>query len=272
MYAPFRATIAEIGRRVVEAPLAVDAGGVWRLDLDAVQTAFRGGARAYLLCSPHNPVGRVWAADDLGHVAELADQYGVTVVSDEIHAPLTLPGAPEHRPFPTVSDVAAGRGVVLTSASKAWNLAGLKCALVVPGGSAMRDRLDRWPAESIDRVGHFGVLAATAAYRDGGPWLVALLAHLDRNRALLADLLAGPLPEIGCVPPEFGFLAWLDGRRLGLGDDPAAVFRERGRVALSPGPLFGSEGAGYARLNIGTSAALVTEAVRRMAAAVGRAG
>jgi len=268
VYPPFFHILEEVGRKVVEAPLARTAAG-WELDLAGIEAAFRGGARAYLLCNPHNPTGRVWPKADLSRIAELAAQYDVLVLADEIHAPLTLAGA-EHTPFLALGDAAAGHGIALTSASKAWNLAGLKCALAVTGSPRMKALLDRLPSEVQYRAGIFGVFAGTAAFRDGGPWLDALRAHLDRTRKLLAELLAERLPEIGYVPPEASFLAWLDCSALRLGDDPAEVFRERGRVALVPGSAFGRQGAGFVRLNIGTSRALVEEAVRRMAVAVNR--
>jgi len=264
VYPPFFHTVAEVGRPIVEVPLADTQTG-WELDLDGLEEAFRAGTRVYLLCSPHNPTGTVWRRGDLERVAELAARYGVLVLADEIHAPLTLAGA-RHVPFLTVADAAAEHGVALTSASKAWNLAGLKCAVAVTSSDPMRAALDRLPDAVRYRAGNLGVLAAVAAFRDGGAWLDALLAHLDRNRRLLADLLAGSLPEVGYRPPEASFLAWLDCTALGLGDDPAEAFRTRGRVALTRGLDFGGQGAGFTRLNIGTSAALLTEAVRRMAA------
>ncbi len=268
VYPPFFETLAEVGRPIVEAPLARTPAG-WELDLDAVQDAFRGGARAYLLCNPHNPVGRVWPHAELVRIAELAARYGVLVLADEIHAPLTLAGS-RHVPFTSVGDAAAEHGVVLASASKAWNLPGLKCAVAVTASERMRTALGRLPAAVPYRSGNLGVLAAVAAFRDGGAWLDLLLAHLDRNRRLLADLLAASLPQVGYAPPEASFLAWLDCAALDLGDDPAAALLERGRVAVSRGLDFGRQGAGFARLNIGTSAALLTEAVRRMAVAAGR--
>ncbi len=268
VYPPFFHILEEVSRRVVEAPLARTASG-WELDFDALEAAFRDGARAYLLCNPHNPTGRVWSRTDLIRIAELAARYGVLVLADEIHGPLVLAGA-EHTPFLAVGDAAAEHGIVLTSASKAWNLAGLKCALAVSGSPRTRALLDRIPDEVRYRAGIFGVLAGVAAFREGGPWLDALLVHLDWTRRLLADLLAARLPEVGYVPPQASFLAWLDCTALGLGDDPAAAFRERGRVALTPGLAFGRQGAGFVRVNIGTSRALVTELVHRMAATVGR--
>jgi cystathionine beta-lyase len=268
VYPPFFDTIEEAGRTVVEVPLARSSAG-WELDLDGLAAAFRGGARAYLLCSPHNPTGRVWAAAELQQIAELAARYDVLVLSDEIHAPLTLAGA-RHTPYLALGGTAPEHGIVFSSASKAWNLPGLKCAVAVTAAAQTRALLKRLPAEVPARAGIFGVRAGVAAFGDNGPWLDALLVHLDRNRRLLAGLLAERLPEIRYRPPEASYLAWLDCTGLDIGADPAGVFLDRGRVALQRGLDFGAPGAGFARLNIGTSLALMTEAVDRMAAAVGR--
>lgn len=268
VYPPFTETIEEAGRTVVPVPLA-RAGDSWELDLDGLAAAFRAGARAYLLCSPHNPVGRVWSVADLQQVSELADRYDVLVLADEIHAPLTLAGS-RHTPFLALGGPAAEHGVVLTAASKAWNVAGLKCAVGVTAGAGPLALFGRLPREVPYRAGILGVHASIAAFRDDGPWLDALQVHLDRNRRLLADLLARRLPEIRYRLPEASYLAWLDCADLGLGADPAAAFLDRGRVALTGGLDFGREGAGFARLNIGTSRALLTDAVDRLASTVGR--
>lgn len=266
VYPPFFSTIARFERQVVEAPLVEGANG-WELDLDALERAFAGGARAYLLCNPHNPIGQVFSRATLEAVAELAERYDVVVVSDEIHAPMTMSGA-THIPFPSLGDAAAARSVVITSTSKAWNTAGLKCAVIVSCSARMQAELERLPDHLVVEAGNLGVLAAVAAFDHGMGWLDELVAYLDGNRRLLAELLAAQLPDVGYVPPQAGFLTWLDCRSLGLGDDPAEVFLERGRVALTSGPNFGAEGKGWARLNIGTSRELLTEAVSRMAAAL----
>lgn len=267
VYPPFFGVAAEVDRQMVEAPL-LGAGEGWRLDLDALEAAFAGGARAFLLCHPHNPTGRSYTREELEAVAGLAERHGVTVISDEVHAPMTMPGA-THIPYVTISDEAAAHGIVISSASKAFNVAGLKCAVIVSGSDEMHERLvSGLPKHLAYHTGHFGVLAALAAFEHGGEWLDALVAHLDRNRRALAELLEEHLPQVGYLEPQAGYLAWLDCRALELGDDPAAVFLERGRVALSPGPTFGEPGRGFARLNIGTSRALVEEAVRRIASAV----
>jgi cysteine-S-conjugate beta-lyase len=261
-YPPFFDGVPEAGRRVVEVPLAGR-----ELDLDAIDAAFAAGARALLLCNPHNPTGRALDRATLAAVAELADRHEALVLSDEIHAPLTLPGA-EHTPFGALGD---RRAVVITSASKAFNLAGLKCAVAVACSDEVAAELDRLPEELRFRAGILGVIASQAAFERGDAWLDELLAALDANRTRLAELLREQLPDIRYAPPEASFLAWLDCRPLGLGDDPAATFLERGRVALEPGPRFGAPGRGFARLNIGCSAEVLEEAVRRMAAAVSAA-
>jgi cystathionine beta-lyase len=265
VYPPFFFRMTLMGRRVVESPLALDAGGRYDLDLDGLdRTLAAGQASAYLLCSPHNPVGRVWGEDQLTAVAGICQRHGTALLVDEIHAPLALPGA-RHVPFLSLDHPVTARVIAFTSASKGWNIPGLKCGVAVAGSPAAAAVLaERWDALLASEP---GVLATAAAFADGGPWLDAMLGQVAGNRDLLARLLAEHLPEVGYVPPEASFLAWLDCRRLGLGDDPAAAFLDRGRVALSPGPEFGAAGRGWARLNIGTSPGLVAEAVRRMAAA-----
>ncbi|MEG3627773.1 MalY/PatB family protein [Streptomyces poriticola] len=264
VYPPFYQFVTHVDRRVTEAPLGADL----RLDLEVLEAAFRravadGGRAAYLLCSPHNPTGTVHTAEELAAVAALAERYGVRVVADEIHAPVVAGGV---RFVPYLSVPGAERGLALMSASKGWNLAGLKAALALAGPGAAAD-LARMPEEVGHGASHLGVIAHTAALRDGTGWLDALLAGLDANRRLLADQLAGRLPRIAHRPAEATYLAWLDCRALGLGDDPAEVFLRKGRVALSSGLPFGTGGDGRVRFNLAASPEVVEEAVRRMAAA-----
>ncbi|MEU7313369.1 aminotransferase class I/II-fold pyridoxal phosphate-dependent enzyme [Streptomyces sp. NPDC007083] len=262
VYPPFYQFVTHLDRRVVEAPL--DAAG--RLDQEALEAAFAraaGGGRraAFLLCSPHNPTGTVHTAEELAGVAALAAAYGVRVVADEIHAPLVLPGA---RQVPYLSVPGSQDAFCLLSASKAWNLAGLKAGLAV-AGSAAADELAAMPEEVGHGPSHLGVIAHSAALRQATDWLDALLAGLDENRRLLGELLSRELPGVAHREPQGTFLAWLDCRALGLGEDPAAMFLRRGRVALNPGPAFGTGGAGHVRLNLATSPEILAEVVRRMA-------
>jgi cystathionine beta-lyase len=200
----------------------------------------------------------------LASVAALAERYGVRVVVDEIHAPIVASGSLF---VPYLSVAGAEAGISIISASKAWNLAGLKAAVAVAGPAAADD-LARMPPWVQEGPSHVGVIAHTAALRYGDGWLDGVLAAIDDNRHLLATLLAQHLPAVRYEPSEATYVAWLDCRALGLGDDPAATFLERGRVALSAGPDFGTGGAGHARLNLATSPQVLTEAVERMAAAL----
>jgi cystathionine beta-lyase len=264
VYHPFFAVIEEAGCELAEAPL-VDG----ELDLDAIDREFATGAVALILCSPHNPTGSVPTREQLSALADSAARHGAWVLADEIHASLTLPGA-EHVPFLTVSEAAAAHGVAFWSASKAFNLAGLRCAEIVTASAQADAVVERLPV-SATHCGHLGAIGSVAAFREGGAWLDDVLAVLDHNRGLLGELLAARLPEVGYRAPQAGYLAWLDFRALDLGPDPSQPILERGRLALSPGPQFGPQGTGFARLNLGTSPALVEEAVERIARAVGRA-
>jgi cystathionine beta-lyase len=275
VYAPFFFRIRFTGRQVVEAPLRRRGDGGYELDAEALDRALsRDGVSAYVLCSPHNPVGRVWTAQELTMVADICHARGVLVLADEIHAPLVLPGAAQV-PFLSLSHPATARAIAFTSASKGWNIPGLKCGLAIAGSPELATALtERW---EVLTPGLLGVHAAVAAFERATGWLDAVLAQLDRNRGLLATLLAEHLPQIRYRPPEASFLAWLDCRELdgapggaaGDWDDPAAGFLERGRVALASGTDFGAQGRGFARLNMGTTEPLLAEAVRRMTAAVG---
>jgi cystathionine beta-lyase len=264
-YPPFFEIIALGGRQVVEVPMTAE-GGRSALDLEAIDAALASGARAVLLCSPHNPTGRVFERRELEPLAELVDRHGARVVADEVHAPLVLPGS-HHLPYATVSAAAVAHTVTVTSASKAWNLAGLKCAQVV---TTNHDDASRWRTLPVFQVAGptpLGIATSTAAYRSGGPWLADLVTYLDGSRRLLADLLAVELPAISLRPPEATFLAWLDCRALGL-DDPAAFFLQHARVALSDGPPFGAGYDHHVRLNFGTSRSLLEQIVHALAGAV----
>ena len=273
VYHPFYSYIPMAGRQVVTCPLVPDAAGRWSLDLDRLEAALaRPDVTAYLLCSPHNPTGTVFDREELLAVAALAERHRVRMIVDEIHGPLTYPGA-VFTPFLSLADraAAAADGFAFTSASKAWNLAGLVTAVLIGGPGALAD-LAALPRRARDGVGPLRVLAAEAAFLRGEPWLDALLVGLDANRRLLAELLAERLPAVRYRPPEGTYLAWLDCRGLRIGDDdPAKGFLRRGRVALNGGPMFGDPGKGHVRLCFATSPAILAEGVDRMAAAVAAA-
>jgi cystathionine beta-lyase len=264
VYGPFFHRLGYAGREVVEAPLTSDDDGHYDLDFEVLDAALgQPGVSAYLLCNPHNPLGRVWRKDQLLTIADLCQRHEVQLLVDEIHAPLTLGGV-QHVSFASLDHPMAERAHTFSSASKGWNIPGLKCGVTVAGSEAAARMLtDRW--ESL-LASHLGVLASAAAFARSVHWLDAVRGQLVQNQELLARLLSERLPEVGYLPGEASFLAWLDCRKLGLGDDPSVAFLERGRLAVTGGPYFGSQGAGFARLNIGTSPELITEAVTRMAA------
>lgn len=274
VYPPFH-EVGKLARlNTVEVPLAHQRGehsDHWTLDLEALARAYAtppsrpGGCKVHLLCSPHNPTGTVHSLESLRALAQLAERHDVVILSDEIHAPLTHAGS-THVPMPAVSEEAARRSIVLTSASKTWNLPGLKAAAILTASAEMRAVVRRLPAETPWHAGHLGILAGQIALREGSAWRAQALSTLERNRQLLASLLAEHLPSVRYTPPQAGYLAWMDCSALDLGDDPAKAFLKRGRVAFSNGPAFGAQGRGYARLNLATSRSLLEDAVRRMKA------
>ncbi|PQZ60637.1 MULTISPECIES: MalY/PatB family protein [unclassified Microbacterium] len=269
VYPPFYDLVAEAGAEVERVPLR-DTGTGWQLDLDGIRAAFEDGATAILLCNPHNPTGTVHDRESLSALAELADEFGVAVVSDEIHAPLAQPGT-GFTPFLAVSDAAQRVGYAVVSASKAFNLAGLKCALMVAADEETSAVLRGLPVEVEWRTGQFGLLAAVAAFSEESDlWLDGLLRTLDENRVLLEDLLAARLPGARYRIPDAGYLAWIDLSALEWGENPARRILKDARVALHFGPAFGAEGAGHVRLNFGTSPEILTEAIERIATLVGR--
>ena len=265
-YMPFLPLLALLGHPVVQVPMLRGEGG-WSLDEAALDAAFAAGARMLLLCNPHNPIGKVYARAELQRIATIAARHDARVFADEIHAPLVYPGH-RHVPYATVSADAARQAITAVSASKAWNLAGLKCAQLV---FTRPDDLQRWR-----EVGHFagnststlGVVAHTAAWRDGDAWLEPVLGYLQGNRDLLGRLLRQHLPQVGYIEAQGTYLAWLDCRALRLDGAPHLFFRRHARVALTDGAECGDGGEGHVRLNFAMPRPLLVEAVQRMAAAV----
>jgi len=265
VYPPFYDCIPEAGAVVERVPLR-DSGAAWELDLAGIESALAAGARAVLLCNPHNPTGTAHSRESLAALAALAEAHGAAVISDEIHAPLVGRGA-VFTPFLDASPAAARVGFAVTSASKAFNTAGLKCALMVTADDATTAVVRALPAEVEWRTGLFGALAAVAAFSpESDPWLDAQLAALDENRVLLAELLAEHVPGARYRIPDAGFLAWIDVSALGWGDNPASKVLREAKVALHFGPHFGEEGKGHVRLNFGCSPDVLREAVARLGA------
>lgn len=245
-----------------DVPLRYAGEGVWDLDFEGLERAFASGAKAYLLCNPHNPVGTVFCHSHLEQVADLAARYDVVVISDEIHAPLNYTSTP-FMPYLHVNAQARETGVCITSASKSWNLAGLKCAQIVTADDTMKARLDALPISVPWRASLLGAFASAAAYAHGQPWLNDVMVELGRNKAWLAEQLPARLPKAAYFMPESTYLAWIDLRGYGL-ENPAAALLDKGRVALNDGAAFGPDGVGFVRLNFATSVAILDEALTRM--------
>lgn len=265
-YMPFLSLPPLHGWEVIEVPMVPAGGsdGRYVLDIDGIDRAFRDGGHLLVLCNPANPVGRVLTAEELAQVTEVVDRHGGRVFADEVHAPLTYPGH-RHIPYASTSPTAAAHTLTATSASKAWNLPGLKCAQVIVDPADLAEWQRVGTAASV-AASPLGVVANTAAYRAGAAWLDGVLGYLDQNRRALADLLATHLPEVGYQPPEGTYLAWLDCRRLVTGDVPLdAYFEEHAGVALVDGAQCGRAGRGHVRLNFATPRPILQRIVTRMA-------
>ncbi len=267
IYYPFLQIVELLGRRLVENPL-VETGDRYEMDLDGLDRAIDEGTRLVLFCNPHNPTGRVFERRELEGLAERVLRHDLVVVSDEVHSDLVYPGA-THVPFASLGPEIASRTITLNAATKAFNIAGLKCALIHFGSKALRDRLvSAFHPRLLGSPNVFGIEATLAAWRDGEVWLTAAVRQLDANRDTLARFLRDRLPEVGFHPPEASFLAWMDCGGLELPSRPYEFFLSEARVALSDGAVFSSRSDGFVRLNFATAAGVLGEVLERMEAAV----
>jgi len=267
-YMPFLTIPPVHGRDVVQVPMQRDDAG-WHLDLDGIDRALAAGGGLLVFCNPHNPIGKVYTTEEMLQVAEIVDRHGARVFSDEIHSPLVYSSS-QHVPYASISAVAASHTITATSASKAWNLPGLKCAqLILLNDADAAAWADSRRAMTLEHgASNPGLIANTAAYTDGRGWLADVVGYLDGNRTAMAELVAEHLPGVQYLPPEGTYLAWLDCRALGLGDHPSEFFLEHARVAGTDGALCGDAGAGSVRFNLATPRPLLRTAVERMGRAL----
>jgi cystathionine beta-lyase len=265
VYTAFYELVEEADAVRVDVPL-LEEGASWSLDLVGLERAFADGADAFLLCNPQNPLGLVFDRQTLSAVAVLAARYDVLVISDEVHAPLTHPGQ-VFVPFLEVGREFGVRCICVTSASKGWNLAGAKCALLVAGDSESLAMLDRFPEEVTCRTSILGLHANVAAF-GCTDWLDETISHIVGNDVLLARLLEQQLPGAVYHRPQASYLGWIDLRAFSLGADPAALLIESARVALNSGHSYGEAYDGYVRINLACDPQLLVEAVRRISAAL----
>jgi cystathionine beta-lyase len=268
IYPPFLGAIADNHRVIVEAPLRpIDEGSA--LDIDALAAAAR-RSRVLLWCHPHNPSGRSFTMDELTAVAEIVVTHDLVVISDEIHADLTFPGH-RHVPLASLSTAVAERTFTVTSPSKAFNLAGAKCAVAYCGSEGLLDRYRYSFNPQLPGITVFGIAATRTAWADGDDWLARCVAYLDGNRRWFASAVGECLPTMRHRMADATYLAWLDARGLDLDRSPGEHFLERGQVALSDGAAFGEVGRGFVRVNLATSRAILEEIVERMISCVPRA-
>jgi len=261
VYHNFSNWINELKAERVDAPLTRD-GLHYTLDFDAIEREYAQGIAIHFLCNPHNPVGTVFTKAELIRLADLANKYGVTVFSDEIHSPLTYRKEDFH-PFLSVSESAKEVGVCVTSPSKSWNLAGLKCAIIVTASEKQRLRSAALPDAVHYRASLLGAFAGAQAYLCTD-WLDATLSQLDHNRHYLAELLSEHLPTVDYRIPESSYVGWLDVASLNLGEDPAARLAADAKVAFNPGHTFSPTHTQFIRFNFGTSPEIMAMAVERI--------
>lgn len=267
-YMPFLSVPPAMGREVIEVPMLVE-DGRYVYDLDALEAAYQAGGNLLILCNPHNPVGRVLERAEMEAIAEVVERNNGRVFSDEIHAPLVFKEF-QHVPYAAINDVAAGHTVTAASASKAWNLPGMKCAQLILSNDA---DIEKWKDVGMmpeHGAANLGVVASTAAFSAGGEWLDDVINYLQGNRDLLVSLVAEHLPGVIYTPPEGTYLAWLDCRALNLPDDPGDFFAEHAGVALVDGNRCGEDGVGFARYNFATPRPIMVETIKRMGEALAK--
>ena len=267
-YPPILKSITMMGRRVIVSQMERHSDD-WSFDPGRLeQDIADAGCRTLIVVNPHNPTGHVYSHAELRDLADMAVRRDLLVISDEIFAELTYPPH-RHIPLASLGPDIADRTVTLASATKAFNFAGLRCAVAHVGSARLRTALEACPPDLLGVLDVLGVEATKAAWAKGDAWLAAVLDHLRANRDLVASTLAARAPAIGYHPPQATYLAWLDCRELETATEPAAFFEEKAKVLVLPGEGFGPGGAGFARLNFATSREILTEILTRMTTAAG---
>lgn len=270
VYRPFFSVVRNNGRRLVKNPLVLR-DGRYEIDFEGFEKAVvDDNVRLFILCSPHNPVGRVWTAEELKHIGEICLRHDVIVVSDEIHCDFAWPEHP-HTPFVKAAPEMAERAVVCTAPSKTFNLAGLQASNLFVPGKSLRERLTRELARTgLEELSSLAITACKAAYRTGGPWLDALKAYLRGNFDYMREFLRQELPMLRLIEPEGTYLAWVDFSALGLSTDALHdLIANKARLWLDDGHIFGKEGAQYQRFVLACPRATVEEAMKRLKSALG---
>ena len=269
VYPPFLNAAKWAGAESQEMELTRGADGYYTVDLERFAGAITERTRAFLLCNPHNPVGRVFTPAELTAMAELCLRHDLTIISDEIHCDLIYSGY-RHRPIASLAPEIEARTITVMAPSKTYNIPGLGCAVAIIPNKELRRRYQEAHKGLAGHVNSLGYVGALAAYRDGQPWLDACLRYLEANRDFVYQYVAEKLPQLAVSPLEGTYLAWLDCRQAGLpaGVAPGKFFLEQAKVALNEGATFGNGGDGFVRLNFGCPRAILAEALERMRAAL----
>ncbi|MDQ0727304.1 MalY/PatB family protein [Microbacterium sp. W4I20] len=265
-YMPFLTYLPAIGHPVVEVP-GVEVDGRWQHDLQRIDEAFAAGARTLVLCNPHNPTGTIIERAELEAIAEIVERHGGRVFADEIHAPLRYDGRP-FVPYASVSEATAAHTITGTSASKAWNIPGLKTAQLITSNDADQELYKRFGFAVQHGAATLGVVASTAAYRHGRPWLTGVSDYLDGSRRTLAELVEAQLPGAVFRVPEATYIGWIDTSALEIDGPPAAFFRDQAGVVLTDGKLLGKGYEGFVRVVFATPRPILADALESMGAAL----
>lgn len=268
VYPPILRVPGNLGLTHDAPALARDASGRYAVDLDVFRAAIHDRTKLFLLCNPHNPVGRAFERGELEGMAEACLRRDLVIVADEIHCDVMYAGHP-HTPIASLAPEIADRTMTMMAPSKTFNLAGLKCSVAIIPNASLRERFVAQKADLVHGLNVFGFAAALAAYRDGQPWLDELLPYLEANRDFLSTYVRDHLPGVTMASPDATYLAWLDCRNARIpGGDPFTFFLERAKVALNDGATFGDGGKGFVRLNFASPRSLVREGLERMRAAL----
>jgi cystathionine beta-lyase len=270
VYQNFYNWINETKLNLVDVPFertGDESANPWQINWDGIEKAYAAGLKVHLLCSPHNPLGRIYTKEELLRIVALAKRYDVLVISDEIHAPLTFKGN-TFVPMLSLGAAAESVSVTVTAASKGWNIAGLKCAIIVSQNEVINARLATMPMAVHFRASLLGGFATAIAFAEGEIWLDSVIENHDHNRHMLKDLLNSQLPSVRYHIPDNSYLGWLDLEALNLGEDPSVTLLEKGRVAFNAGHIYGKQCSQYVRFNFATSPTIITEAVHRIARAI----
>lgn len=267
VYPPFFTVPQNAGAKSVFNEIQLNTDGKYGVDLNTFEKSITADTRCFMLCNPHNPIGRVYTQEELSGMAEICLRHDVVICADEIHCDLVYSGH-KHLPIASIDPEIAAHTVTLMAPSKTYNIPGLACSMLICTNPELRQRIENARRGLLGWVNIMGMTAAEAAYRDGDLWLREVLGLLESNRDFLYDYLKKNIPQIKMVKPEATYLAWLDCRDLNLPIPPQKFFLERARVALNDGADFGEPGRGYVRLNFACSRSTLTLALERMVHAI----